>query len=731
MKIFLIFILNFTSIHQIEYKKYLKKEIFLNSSSKINYIPLNPKIKGIDATYKYYGYLPYWVDTLYYRYFQMELLTHISYFGVQIYPSTGELGAVPYLYKFEKILNYAHERGVKVHMTFIIFNSDSVSVFLNNPNARQNAIQNIKNFIANYGIDGVNIDFEWVTSSVRDSFNKFISDLSYELWNYPGGRKEVYIATPAVPEWYPGYDIAYLSQYSDGLFIMAYDFHYAGSSVAGPVSPTVPSSFWGEYSVAKTIGSYKVYGADPKKMILGIPYYGYDWPTVSGDIGSSTTGYGSAVIFYYAKQNANTYGRLWDTYSLTPWYRYYSTEWHQCWYDDSLSIDIKLGLVVDSGLAGAGCWALGYDKTEDDIWNVIRKNFWIEAPQRHFVIKVDPSDSIKIWEYHDSTLTLISTAPYGSKLVSFYQKNNFYKIYFPSNTGFYYGWVYGGDGIIKKYIKGSTGDKILRITANLLNVIEGPSISYNIITRVSKGQVFVADSFSGDWARIYIGKVSGFTKGWIYYSAYARSIENPEDSNDYHFNIMSLYYPFEIISSDTFTLKILAYNSGFAPYDSLVFLKSVLDSSQFYTPEFFYDTRRAFTAAFYALPGQKFYIDIKLRAPYVEDTMIISESFFFERKFKEFGDTFQIYLLVLPSTYAKEFKKRKGKISISKNIFNEELILNSDLKIRDIKVFDISGRKIYEYRNIRRLEIGKNLKSSAYFLIIDNRIKLKLIKLAK
>lgn len=324
----------------------------------------------------YYGYCPYWIDTSYYDYFQMDLLTHLAYFSVDIQPATGNLGGIPNLNRFLKIRDHAHAHGVDVHMTFTIFGNSDVSAFLNSSAARQQAITNICNFVTNYVLEGVNIDFEFVTSSVRDSFNVFINDLAYALWNHGGGRKDLYIASIAVPEWYPGFDIDYLADHSDGLFIMAYGFHYSGSSIAGPVSPCVPSSFWGQYCAAKSIGSYKAYGVPGDKILLGIPYYGYDWPTVSGDIGSATTGSGTARIYYYAFQYANTYGRLWDSYSLTPWYRYDASGWHQCWYDDSVSLDIKFSFVNDSSLAGAGCWALGYDRTYDHLWNAVRKNFW-------------------------------------------------------------------------------------------------------------------------------------------------------------------------------------------------------------------------------------------------------------------------------------------------------------------------------------------------------------------
>ncbi len=363
------------SIHNFEYHRYLAEAVFTPVSDTIeNYLKLIPRDR--EMLRNYYGYCPYWIDTSYYQYFQMELLTHIAYFSVDINPTTGNLGSIPNISRFYKIRDQGHQAGIEIHMTYTLFGNTNVSTFLNNASARQNAINNISNFMTNYGIEGANIDFEYVTSTVRDSFNLFMNDLAYELWNHATGRKSLYMASIAVPEWYPGYDIAYLSSHCDGLFIMAYDFHWSGSSIAGPVSPCVPSSFWGQYCAAKSIGSYIQYGADTAKILLGIPYYGYDWPTVSQNMGSSATGSASAVIYYYAFQNAITYGRIWDSNSLTPWYRYYTSSWHQCWYDDSVSLDIKFGMVNDSLLQGAGCWALGYDRSYDHIWNAIRRNFW-------------------------------------------------------------------------------------------------------------------------------------------------------------------------------------------------------------------------------------------------------------------------------------------------------------------------------------------------------------------
>ncbi|MEN3044415.1 MAG: glycosyl hydrolase family 18 protein [Candidatus Hydrothermales bacterium] len=716
MNVFIIF--SFLTIHEYEYYKNLKKANFNETIENVKFSSIEERLRGI--THTFYGYLPYWVDTLLYQYFQMELITHISYFATSIDPATGNLGSVPNLSRFYKIINYAHPRGVKVHMTFIIFGSSNVSQFLNNKNARNNAINKIKDFVTNYNIDGVNIDFEFVTASVRDSFSKFINDLYYTLINHPQGRKELFIATPAIPEWYPGYNISYLSTHSDGLFVMAYDFHYSGSSVAGPVSPLIPSSQWGPYCVSKSIRSYKQYGANPDKIILGMPYYGYNWPTQSSQIGSSTRGSGDAVIFYYAKQNSSNYGRLWDINSLTPWYRYYISGdgWYQTWYDDSVSIDLKIKTAVDSGLSGIGCWALGYDRSEDDLWNVIRSNLWIENPNKHFVVRVYVPDELNIYESPDFSSRVISIATFNSKFVSFLYKNNFYKIYFPAGTGYYYGYIIGGDGINQKFLCGSNYDKVVRVNASLLNVRTGPSTSFQIITQIARGQSFVTDSSAGSWLRIFIGEVGGYQKGWIH-SNYVRIIQNPEDSNKPHIKVLSLSYPQQVFSQDTFSIFIFSLNSGYVSFDSFFILKSVRDSSYFYNPQTFIDKRRAeLFSAYNALPFQNLLLKATFKAPDVSVSSFITESFYFERKLKEFGDTFVLGVQVDPRIYISDEKTETEEkdFTLSSNILDKNFKINIGKRL---KIFDMTGRRV--------LNINEK-KATILFINVEGKKRFKVIK---
>ncbi len=724
---FLFLISEFEGVHSVEYFNHLKDADFSYYPHKIT--PLKEK-KGL--LFDFYGYCPYWISTDAYANFRFHLLTHIAYFSVSI-DTLGNLGSIPNSSRFTYLYSLSHERGVKVHMTFTLFGSSNVTKFLNKASSRQNAISGISQMVSNYGLDGVNIDFEFVTSSVKDSFSKFINDLYYVLLNHPDGRKELYIAMPAVPPWYPGYDYAYLSSHSDGLFIMGYDYHYSGSSVAGPVSPAIPSGFWGSWATSSTIKSYISYGADRKKLILGLPYYGFDWPTTSSSIGSSTRGSGDAVLLKNAIVNAGIYGRLWDTYSLTPYYTYYvdGDGWHQCWYDDSFSLFLKFTQARDSSLKGSGCWALGYDDGYDDVWNSIYSVFWVEPPLRHFVVKVNVNE-LNVREGPGTDWKILSVSNIGQKFSAFQFFNNWYKIYFPSDSGAYYAYVWGGDGINYQYLKGSTGDTLVRVTASLLNVREGPGTGYSIITRIAYGQVFVVDSIYNGWAKIYIPPIDTHTTGWSSLN-YLRIIPFPEDSNDYDADIVSLEYGDTVFSLDTFTVKIKVQNTGFGPFDDKTYIYSL--NSPFYDSLTWEDRNKSITTGYDGLPNQTFYRYAILRAPFVQETTFVQDTFRFYRNGLEFGEDIIIKQVVIPSLVNIPDTNIVEYFNISSNIFKNYVIFVGKIKGEyEFKIVDTSGRAllIKKGNGILNIIFGEDSPKGIYFYILKTgkqEIKGKVIKL--
>ncbi|HEY4787197.1 MAG TPA: glycosyl hydrolase family 18 protein, partial [Bacteroidales bacterium] len=154
------------------------------------------------------------------------------------------------------------------------------------------------------------------------------------------------------------------------------DYYYSGSSKAGPVSPKNDGKFWTPYDVTRSVRYYLQLGVPNNKLCLGVPYYGYDWPTTDSLPNSNTSGSGTARIYNDAALTASYNGRLWDRHASVPYYAYTSgTSWRQCWYDDSVSLGFKYDMVNMCNIGGIGIWALGYDRTRQELWNLLREKF--------------------------------------------------------------------------------------------------------------------------------------------------------------------------------------------------------------------------------------------------------------------------------------------------------------------------------------------------------------------
>jgi spore germination protein YaaH len=328
-----------------------------------------------------FGFHPYWITSSCVDNYRWELLSHIACFSVEA-TSTGGFSnkhSWPTGSLWQKIITEAHSHGVKVILTCTLFSSSSLSTLLSSATYRTNLINNLLDEVKAGNADGVDIDFEGVPGSQKSNLTKFMTDLNN---TFKASRSDyhVTICGPSV-DWSNAFDYTQLMRNSDGIFIMAYGYYWSGSSYAGPVSifDYEAGSRWDDLtygSVKWTINDYlKSSFRDPQKIILGLPYYGYDWPTNSSNVNSSTRGNGTAVTYKNAVVNAKTYGRKWQEDVKNPWYTYNSSGYHQCWYDDEISLGYKYDEVVKNNLQGIGIWALGYDDGRDELWDKIDEYF--------------------------------------------------------------------------------------------------------------------------------------------------------------------------------------------------------------------------------------------------------------------------------------------------------------------------------------------------------------------
>jgi chitinase len=133
-------------------------------------------------------------------------------------------------------------------------------------------VNDCKKVVDEFGLDGIDIDWEYPTSSEAgissspedtDNYTKLMRDLRTVL----GKDKWVTLATI----WSAKYiDFKAIDQYIDLVNVMAYDM----KQVPGHQCPIYPSEKFGDACVENAVKSHLAAGVPADKLVLGIPFYG-------------------------------------------------------------------------------------------------------------------------------------------------------------------------------------------------------------------------------------------------------------------------------------------------------------------------------------------------------------------------------------------------------------------------------------------------------------------------
>jgi len=269
-------------------------------------------------------------------------------------------------------IDYAHEAGTRISLTATLFSNHQT--LFDNLTSVQTLIDTLVGLVKYREADGINIDFEAVSSSQKENLTSFMIALSDRFHSeIPGST--VSIALPAV-DWSSTFDVAVMNDYVDIFLIMGYGYHWSGGATAGPVSPKNSGDIWTDIDVTQSINSYLEDGISPEKLCLAVPYYGRDWPTENDNIPSSATATSEAITYKNLRDNYSDYTAIWDNHSSTPGYIYEdASSWHQCWFDNAESMGKKYDMVKAQNIGGIGIWALGYDGSYTELYDIISEKF--------------------------------------------------------------------------------------------------------------------------------------------------------------------------------------------------------------------------------------------------------------------------------------------------------------------------------------------------------------------
>ncbi len=348
-----------------------------------------------------FGFLPYWSMASWTDdYLHYDALTDIAIFGVGIKKSghldTASPGYVDLMSATgTQIIAHAHARGVRVHITFQSFGSDRNTALFGSPTALATFVSEARALMRQRGADGANLDIESLPSANWPAFAGVVKSLRAKA------RRDNPIARISVAT-YPsaaGAKVAKLATDAgaDRIFIMAYNYRTALANPVGSTDPLLRAD--GGLSLTTTLDSYASHGVPAGRILLGLPFYGFTWPTVDDSLNADRRpvadglGDGDAFFPYRSAQDGLPAGAVVDhdpveqTARIT-WYDDAKASWYQSYYDDPQSLAPKAKLAISHGLAGMGIWALGYERGVPGYWETIAATF--PAP-KILSVKVSPN----------------------------------------------------------------------------------------------------------------------------------------------------------------------------------------------------------------------------------------------------------------------------------------------------------------------------------------------------
>ncbi len=372
-------------------------------------------------SYTVYGYLPYWtvseIDN-----FRLDLLTDISYFGIGldakgniVKSKIGEEGeeinhSGYWVWKNEPILSNffikTKNLGISNSISVISHVDDISTEFLLCEPCWENFYEQLKPEMISMQVKDVNLNFEYynlVEEEVAMQFTKFAEFLKRKMRkDFVGGEIVVTaMADSVINSRVP--HIPSISKVADKIFIMAYDFHVKPNGSAAPVSPMGGAGVHAGYDIRTMIKDFLTY-VPPQKLILGVPYYGFNWgeevkeeeksgnskekeevKDANGEEISEEKAVNTSITQTYSqimeKVENNEIKVLWDELGQVPYYEYAdpdSGSTRKVYFENEKSMRVKYKIVKEFDLAGIGIWALGYDTDRPELWGVLEEEFYGE-----------------------------------------------------------------------------------------------------------------------------------------------------------------------------------------------------------------------------------------------------------------------------------------------------------------------------------------------------------------
>ena len=231
--------------------------------------------------------------------------------------------------------NYANETGTAI----------STLNMLSSTTSRQNFVRNVTDAAVSLGLDGINVDFEQLSSDCGPHYVEFLRELSIECRN----KGLVLSIDNYVPfNFNDYYRLDIQGEVADYVIIMGYDEHWHGSKDPGSVA----SISYVSGGLDRTLQEVPA-----NKVVNALPFYTILWKTEGTDVTDEYITMNNEADF----MNRAGVTAEWDEETCQNYAEWTSgNATYQIWLEDAESIAVKLNMMATKNIGGVAVWRLGY-----------------------------------------------------------------------------------------------------------------------------------------------------------------------------------------------------------------------------------------------------------------------------------------------------------------------------------------------------------------------------------
>ncbi len=282
-------------------------------------------------------------------------------------------------YASSQYVNYAHQSNIEVWALVKDFDGGIDSIeetfeLLSYTSRREKLINQLMAEALKTGIDGINVDFENISTECGEHYIQFLRELSLKCRQ---NNIVLSVDNPVPSKFSEQYHLEEQGKIADYVIIMGYDEHHKGSYVSGSVASPA-------FVEAGIQDALKVVPKD--KLINAVPFYTRLWKEVPKTQEELEAQQGTEAAEYAMNVTSVVYGMsgaqqvvansgaeiVVDELTGQNYAQWEADGGiYKIWLEDKSALETKLKLMKQYELAGTAAWRLGLEQA--DTWELILK----------------------------------------------------------------------------------------------------------------------------------------------------------------------------------------------------------------------------------------------------------------------------------------------------------------------------------------------------------------------